>query len=233
MSKQNVDTLVSLRSVSKEYRAGTTTLLALNNVNINVQKGEFTVLAGASGSGKTTLLNVIGCLDAPTEGEVSVCGRNIMNMSDAERSDFRLTSLGFVFQAYNLIPVLSARENVEFPLVLMNYSAREAKSLALHMLDQLGIGELAEKRPNQMSGGQQQRVAVARALVHKPSIVLADEPTANLDSTNSEQLIQLMRTMNEQDGTTFIFASHDDRVIRQAKRTIIMEDGAIVSDTNN
>ncbi len=230
MNKPIPTSIVSLQQASKVYTAGNTKTTALNNISTQFQEGEFTVLAGASGSGKTTLLNIVGCLDSLDSGSVTVCGESVQAFSQTQRSDFRLRSLGFIFQAYNLIPVLSAQENVEFPLALMNVSKTEARERSLEMLTQLGIQDLAAKRPAQMSGGQQQRVAVARALVHQPTLVLADEPTANLDSENSQQLISLMRDMNQKFGTTFLFASHDERVIRQASRTITMEDGAIIRD---
>ena len=203
---------------------------ALNGVSMSISQHEFTVLAGASGSGKTTLLNTIGALDAPTRGEVFLDGSSLARLSAVKLADMRLHKIGFVFQAYNLIPVLSALENVSFPLVLQGMPDKERRERSLVMLEELGIADLAHKRPGEMSGGQQQRVAVARAIAGNPSVVLADEPTANLDSVTGKRLLDLMQDLNEKRGITFVFASHDQQVIERARRLLTMRDGNIIED---
>jgi putative ABC transport system ATP-binding protein len=200
---------------------------ALRGVNLSVEKGEFLVIAGPSGSGKTTLLNLLGALDKPTSGSIYFEENNLAEKTKKELSEIRLHKLGFVFQAYNLIPVLSAIENIEFSMMLLGIPEKERKSKALVLMDELGIKELADKRPNEMSGGQQQRVAVARAIVNNPTLVLADEPTANLDSKTGGNLLDLMQKMNEEKQITFIFSSHDKQVMDRAKRLIILKDGTI------
>ncbi len=195
-----------------------------------MRAGEFTVLAGPSGSGKTTLLNLLGGLDEPSAGEVFLAGRSLRELSRAELARERLDKLGFVFQAFNLIPVLSARENVEFVLELQGAPARERRERALAMLAEVGLAELADKRPLEMSGGQQQRVAVARAIVSRPRVVLADEPTANLDSQTAGRLIELMERLNHDHAVTFLFSTHDPLVIGKAHRVVRLRDGAVVAD---
>ncbi len=221
--------IVQTSGVTKIYRNNQMESPALQGVTFQVQPGEFSAIVGPSGSGKTTLLNLIGALDVPTEGRVQVLGHDIETLSKRRRSDLRLHSLGFVFQAYNLIPVLTARENVEFVLELQGVKGdRRARAQAL--LDQVGLAEFAERRPNQLSGGQQQRVAVARAVASKPKLVLADEPTANLDGENAELLLKLMKDLNEKQGITFLFSTHDARVVAHARRTVTLVDGRIDRD---
>jgi len=218
-------------NASKVYRAGAIETRALDFVSIAIETGEFSTLCGPSGSGKTTLLNLLGTLDRPTSGQILVDGEDTTEMGEAARAELRLRKLGFVFQSYNLVPVLSALENVEFVLLLQRVPrAERPRSRAMRFLDELGLGELAEKRPGQMSGGQQQRVAVARAIASEPEIVLADEPTANLDSKTAEDLLQLMLRMNRERGVTFLFSTHDPRVMEHARRIVRLVDGRIASD---
>ncbi|RMF73119.1 MAG: ABC transporter ATP-binding protein [Alphaproteobacteria bacterium] len=195
-----------------------------------IAAGEFTVLAGPSGSGKTTLLNLIGCLDQPTTGNIVIDGRDVSREPTAKLADFRRDHIGFVFQSYNLIPVLTALENAEFTLMLQGVPAAERRRRVSALFERLGIAGLEGRRPDDLSGGQQQRVAVARAIASNPSIVLADEPTANLDSATSAELLALMRQLNEEDGVTFLFSSHDPQVIEQARRVITLKDGRLVED---
>jgi len=203
---------------------------ALVDVDFDLSTGEFVSLAGPSGSGKSTLLNLIGGLDRPTSGEVRVDGVALSTLNEAELSDLRLNKIGFVFQAYNLIPVLSARENVEFIMQLQGVSVTERRERAAEMLDSLGIGDLAERRPGELSGGQQQRVAVARAIVTHPVLLLADEPSANLDSKTTEELLQLLTRINREHGVTILTATHDPVVMSYASRHVELRDGRIVSD---
>lgn len=205
-------------------------VLAVNNVDISIKQGEFTAIVGPSGSGKTTLLNMIGGLDNITQGSVEISGTNISSLSENELIDFRLQNIGFVFQAYNLIPVLTAKENVAFIMLLQGVSEKERQLRSEALLKEVGLEEKLDVRPNQLSGGQQQRVAVARALASKPSFILADEPTANLDSSSTTNLLNIMAEMNEKENVTFLFSTHDQRVIDRAKRIITIEDGKIISD---
>jgi putative ABC transport system ATP-binding protein len=214
----------------KDYATREITVRALDGVSLRIEPGEFSALAGPSGSGKTTLLNLLGTLDAPSRGRVLVQGVDTSQLSEAQRSDLRLRKLGFIFQAYNLIPVLSALENVEFVLLLQHVPRSERRARAAALLTELGLGELIEKRPPEMSGGQQQRVAVARAIASDPEIVLADEPTANLDSHTAESLLDLMARMNQERNVTFLFSTHDARVMGRARRLIRMVDGRIDAD---
>ena len=214
----------------KDYVTRSIRTRALAGVSVSIEEGEFSALAGPSGSGKTTLMNLLGTLDAPTEGTVRVDGTDVSRLSEAERSELRLRKLGFVFQAYNLIPVLTAAENVEFVLLLQGVPSAERRERAVSLLGDLGLEELADKRPPEMSGGQQQRVAVARAIASDPTIVLADEPTANLDSKTAEALLDLMLEMNRTRGVTFLFSTHDPRVMRRARRILHLSDAAIVRD---
>ena len=204
--------------------------VALDEVSIAIEGGEFSALCGPSGSGKTTLLNLLGTLDRPTRGRILVDGEDTTDMGEAARATLRLRKLGFVFQSYNLVPVLSALENVEFVLLLQGVPRAERRARAQRYLDELGLGELAHKRPGEMSGGQQQRVAVARAIASEPEIVLADEPTANLDSKTAEELLHLMLQMNQDRGVTFLFSTHDPRVMAHARRIVRLVDGRIASD---
>jgi putative ABC transport system ATP-binding protein len=206
---------------------------ALRGVSIAVYSGDFLVIAGPSGSGKTTLLNLLGALDKPSSGDILFEGRSLSSKTKSELSSLRLHRLGFIFQAYNLIPVLTAIENVEFSMMLLSVPESERRERALKVMGELGIGELADKRPNEMSGGQQQRVAVARAIVTNPSVVLADEPTANLDSTTGASLLDLMEHLNKEKGITFLFSSHDPQVIDRGKRLLILRDGIIESEQSS
>ncbi|AEN74436.1 ABC transporter ATP-binding protein [Rhodothermus marinus] len=223
----NPNAIVRAEQVTKIYDEGAVPVQALRGVSLTIEPGEFTVIAGPSGSGKTTLLNLLGALDVPTEGRVSFEGQDLSTLSRRERARLRLYKIGFVFQAYNLIPVLTALENVEFVLLLQGVPERERRRRALEVLEQLGIGELAHKRPHEMSGGQQQRVAVARAVVSHPRLVLADEPTANLDSATGARLLDLMEQLNRTQGVTFVFSSHDPQVIERGRRLLRLHDGRI------
>lgn len=217
-------------SLSKTYCEGPVDVHALRNINLEILPGEFTVIVGPSGSGKTTLLNMLGGLDTPSEGKVFVAGTDISNMTENELIDFRLHHIGFVFQAYNLIPVLTAEENVSFILDLQGRPASEIKSRAAEVLAEVGLADRAKNRPSELSGGQQQRVAVARALAARPQYVLADEPTANLDSATAFSLLDTMKRLNEEEKMTFLFSTHDPRVIDRASRVITLVDGEIASD---
>lgn len=222
--------IVSVQEVQREYTQGEFVVKALQGVSLDIEEGEFTVLMGPSGSGKSTLLNIIGGLDSPTSGSVQVEGTELSTMSEGELSDLRLHRLGFVFQAYNLIPVLSAYENTEFVPLMQGVSASERKERVMTVLSSVGLQGMEHRLPSEMSGGQQQRVAVARALAGNPVLILADEPTANLDSKTGHDLIDLMKRLNEKDNVTFLFATHDPKVMNAAKRVIKLEDGEIVED---
>ena len=221
---------VKCRGVSKVFSQGELAVHALTDIDLDIAAGEFVCLSGSSGSGKTTLLNMIGGLDVATAGEITVAGKRLDKMPMSELADLRLQHIGFVFQAYNLIPVLSARENVEFVMQLQGIEADQRRVNAMEILQQVGLTGMEDRRPAELSGGQQQRVAVARAIVSKPALILADEPTANLDSENSDKLMTLMRELNSQIGTTFIISTHDQGVMAFAKRLIRLHDGRIVSD---
>lgn len=227
--------LIRLKRVSKVYRAlvrGNASELApgvtaIEQLDLEFEKGEFSAIAGPSGSGKSTLLNLIGTIDAPTEGEIRFDGRDVTRLDEDALADFRLRSLGFVFQAYNLIPVLSAAENVEYPLALQGAARLVRRARALEALEWVGLAGLGDRRPDLLSGGQQQRVAVARAIVHRPAVVLADEPTANLDSKTAASLLDMMLDLNRKHGITFIFSSHDPTVLSRARRVIHLQDGRL------
>lgn len=223
--------LIELKNVSKTYRLGSQEIPALTDLSLTFDEGEFAVLAGPSGSGKTTALNLIGCLDRPTAGQVVVSGLDLGTASPRQLADFRLQHIGFIFQSYNLIPVLTAAENAEFTLMLQRVPKKSRRERVRKIFADLGIDGLEDRRPSDLSGGQQQRVAIARAMAAHPHVVLADEPTANLDSHTAEELLGLMRRLNQEKGTTFIFSSHDDRVISQARRVIRLEDGHLADDT--
>jgi putative ABC transport system ATP-binding protein len=225
-------TAVRCVDLCKTYRQGDQDIKALDHVSIEVEQGGFVCLSAPSGGGKTTLLNAIGGLDIPDSGEVWVAGQRIDEMSKGELADLRLSSIGFVFQAYNLIPVLTAQENVEFVMQVQGVPAAERLEKSLAILEEVGLQGLEDRRPAEMSGGQQQRVAVARAIVSRPALVLADEPTANLDSKTSDELMKLFTELNEHHNTTFVIATHDQRVMGYAKRLIRMLDGRIVDDIN-
>jgi putative ABC transport system ATP-binding protein len=223
-------TVLEARDLHKVYTARGVETLALRGVDLSIDEAEFTVLAGPSGSGKTTLLNLFGGLDVPSSGHVFLDGRDLAGLSGASLAELRLRKLGFVFQAYNLIPVLSARENVEFVMQLQGIDASERRRRAGELLDEVGLAELGAKRPLEMSGGQQQRVAVARAIASRPRVVLADEPTANLDSGTAEKLLALMEQLNRDRGLTFVFSTHDPLVMARARRVVRLQDGRIVGD---
>ena len=225
-------TIIRATNISKVYHKTAVPVRAVNNLSLNISEGEFTAIVGPSGCGKTTLLNILGGLDHPTEGKVEIAGTDISTMKDSELIDFRLRNIGFVFQAYNLIPVLTAMENVEFIMLLQKKSRKERHDRAMELLKRMDIADKANSKPSQLSGGQQQRVAVARALASKPRFILADEPTANLDSASTTNLLDLMAKMNEEQKATFVFSTHDQRVMDKARRIITLEDGAIVSDVS-
>ncbi len=222
--------VIKTENLVKTYTQGDYTIHAVNDVSLEIEKGEFTVICGPSGSGKTTLLNIMGGLDTPTSGKVIIHEQEITKLKGNQLIDFRLQNIGFVFQAYNLIPVLTAKENVGFVMLLQGKSENERKVRTEELLKAVGLEKEMKKKPTQMSGGQQQRVAVARALASRPQFILADEPTANLDSASTENLLDIMAKMNEEEGITFVFSTHDQRVIDRAKRVITVEDGKIIKD---
>ena len=219
---------VRLGRVVKTYRAGAVDVPALRGVTLGIRYRRFTTLIGASGSGKTTLLNLIGCIDRPTTGTVEVCGEDILSLDTNQIADFRARNIGFIFQNFSLVPVLSAYENVEYPLLLLGMKPAERHRRTREMLAAVGLEPQAKQRPNQLSGGQKQRVAIARALVKRPQIVLADEPTANLDSNTGASILQLMRQIQQDAGATFIFASHDPQLISHADETFTLRDGETI-----
>ena len=222
--------VIETNNLFKIYQQGEIEVKALNDVSINFKQGEFTAIVGPSGSGKTTFLNAIGGLDTPTSGKVIIHDTDITELKSNQLIDFRLRNIGFVFQAYNLIPVLTAKENVEFIMLMQGNSPAERKLRSDELLNAVGLGDKLDRRPGQLSGGQQQRVAAARALASKPQFVLADEPTANLDSTSTANLLDIMYRLNQEEKMTFIFSTHDQRVIDRAKRIITLEDGKVLSD---
>jgi putative ABC transport system ATP-binding protein len=219
--------IVRLRNITKSYRSGKTEVPALRGVSLSVEAGRFTMLVAPSGSGKSTLLNLIGCIDRPTSGVVEVAGRTIATLGDNALADFRAAKIGFIFQGFSLIPVLSAYENVEYPLLLTGIPAGARRRATLAMLEAVGLAEQKNRRPNELSGGQKQRVAIARALVKNPALVLADEPTANLDSETGAGIVSLMRRMQRDSKTTFVFATHDPHLISQADTIVVMRDGVL------
>ena len=214
----------------KTYKDSISEVHAVEDVNLTIEEGEFTAIVGPSGSGKTTLLNLIGGLDTPTSGELFVDGRDISRLKPKEMVDFRLHHIGFVFQAFNLIPVLSAKENVAFVMELQGVGRQERERRAVELLEAVGLGDRADSRPAKLSGGQQQRVAVARALASRPKVILADEPTANLDSKAAGKLLDMMEALNEREHVTFVFSTHDPRIVAKARRVITLEDGRIIHD---
>lgn len=223
-------TAISCKNLSKTFTQGDQTVIGLDNVSLDIESGDVVCLSGPSGSGKTTLLNAMGGLDTPDSGEISVGGMRVDLLNKGQRADMRLNKIGFVFQAYNLIPVLTAQENVEFVMQVQGVRAQERHEKSLAILNEVGLAGLENRRPAQLSGGQQQRVAVARAIVSEPTLVLADEPTANLDSTNAVQLIKLFLELNQKLGITFVIATHDTRVMSYCRRLITMVDGKIISN---
>ena len=222
--------LIETHDLVKTYRMGEHTLVALNKVNLNFKKGEFAGLVGPSGSGKTTLLNIVGSLDAPTSGSAVVMGKKVEDLSHKQAAALRNRHIGFIFQTFNLLPVYTVYENVEFPLLLLEYSSEERRRMTMDALEWVGLADRAKSKPAQLSGGQSQRVAIARAVVKKPALILADEPTANLDAENSYHILRTMESLNKQLETTFLFATHDEKVIRYLRRKITLIDGAVAKD---
>lgn len=223
--------IIEIRAVTKDYALGKTTVHALRGIGLDIPKGDLISIIGPSGSGKTTLLNIIGCIDTPTAGSVKVSGQEVSNLKDREITDLRLHRIGFIFQTFNLIPVLTALENVEFPLLLRKKESKTTiRKRSMQLLETVGLKDYFKHRPAELSGGQRQRVAIARALVSEPDIVLADEPTANLDSETGAQILNLMQEMNERLNTTFIFSTHDPNVLNYAKNVVKIKDGLIAKD---
>jgi putative ABC transport system ATP-binding protein len=227
---ENFMAIIEVKDVYKIYDETSIPVNAVNGINLKIEQGEFTAIVGPSGSGKTTLLNLIGGLDLPTKGDIVIEKTNLKDLKSRQLIDFRLNNIGFVFQAYNLIPVLTAKENTEFIMVLQNRPKEEREKKVKELLEIVGIGDKMDHKPGQLSGGQQQRVAVARALASQPKYIIADEPTANLDSTATNELLDLMLEMNKKFNTTFIFATHDQRVMDKARRIVTVEDGKLLKD---
>jgi len=223
--------IIEVKNLTKTYHDTEIPVHAVNGIDLNIEEGEFTAIVGPSGCGKTTLMNMIGGLEKPTSGEVRVDGSVMSELSSHDLIDFRLKNIGFVFQAYNLIPVLTAKENVEFIMQLQSWDKKKMDERTVSLLKSVGLEDKIHNKPNQLSGGQQQRVAVARALASKPKFVLADEPTANLDSSATNQLLDIMERLNREEKITFIFATHDQRVMDKARRVITLDDGKVISDT--
>lgn len=222
--------ILELKKVNKIYNSVEIKVHAVNDVTLDFVEAEFAAIVGPSGSGKTTLLNLIGGLDMPTSGEIIIDGTNLSQLKSSQLIDFRLKNIGFVFQSYNLIPVLTAKENVEFIMTLQKWPANKKNTRTIELLNAVGLGDRLNSRPSKLSGGQQQRVAVARALASKPKFVLADEPTANLDSKSATKLLEIMEKLNHEEKITFIFSTHDARVVKMAHRVITLEDGKVISD---
>ncbi|RPH33830.1 MAG: ABC transporter ATP-binding protein [Bacteroidales bacterium] len=222
--------VIELKNVEKVYNDSEIKVHAVRGVDLTFEQGEFTAIVGPSGSGKTTLLNMLGGLDKPTSGEIIIGGTKVSELKGSKLIDFRLHNIGFVFQSYNLIPVLSAKENVEFIMEMQGVPSKQRYLRAKELLESVGLGDRLDSRPNKLSGGQQQRVAVARALASKPKFILADEPTANLDTKSTENLLDIMEKLNHDAGMTFIFSTHDQRVVNKAHRVILLEDGVVTSD---
>ncbi|MCX5849802.1 MAG: ABC transporter ATP-binding protein [Deltaproteobacteria bacterium] len=221
--------LIEMKNITKDYYLGETVVHALRGIDLQIDKKEFVAIWGPSGSGKTTLLNLISAIDEPTSGELTIAGKDVRFLNDDQKSEHRNKTIGFIFQGFNLVPVLSALENVMLPLQIKGASSGEAKKQAMARLEEVGLSDLIYNRPAKMSGGQQQRVSIARALVNNPSLVIADEPTANLDSETARMIIELMRDLNEKDEVTFIFSTHDQRLLDKVKRSLRLEDGKIVN----
>ncbi len=222
--------IIEIKNLHKVYDQKTIPVNAINGINLSIESGEFTAIVGPSGSGKTTLLNILGGLDDPSEGDVTIDGVIVNKLGSRQKTNFRMNNIGFVFQAYNLIPVFTAKENVEFIMHLQGKDKKEREKRTMELLEAVGLGDRAHSRPNKLSGGQQQRVAVARALASKPKFILADEPTANLDSKSTENLLEIMEKLNREENITFIFSTHDQRVMQKAHRVITLVDGQIKSD---
>ncbi len=220
-----------IENVTRIFKTGDVETQALRGVSLTIEKGEFTALVGPSGSGKTTLLQLIGCLDQPTSGRVFINGKDVSKLNRNQRADMRRGTIGFIFQFFALIPTLTAYENVELPLLLNGKSAAERRQRVTSLLESVGLADRAHHRPDQLSGGEQQRVAIARALAPNPTLILADEPTANLDTANGQQVMETMTRLNQETGVTFVFATHDPRVIKFARRVITLRDGMVVEDS--
>ena len=225
--------VVKIENVTRVYQIGKLETQALRGVNLSIEGGEFTALVGPSGSGKTTLLQMIGCLDQPTSGQVIIGGKDVTKLNRNQRADMRRGTIGFIFQFFALIPTLTAYENVEMPLLLNGHSPKERQERVMELLKAVDLTDRANNRPDQLSGGQQQRVAIARALASKPTLILADEPTANLDTTNGKQVMDIMKKLNKETGVTFVFATHDPRVISYASRVVTLQDGLIEKDSSS
>jgi putative ABC transport system ATP-binding protein len=223
--------VAKIENVTRVYTVGKVETHALRGVNLTIESGEFTALVGPSGSGKTTLLQLLGCLDRPTSGRVIINGKDVSQLKRDQRADMRRGTIGFIFQFFALIPTLTAYENIEMPLLLNGLSAAERRARTTELLEAVGLGDRGASRPDQLSGGQQQRVAIARALAAKPSLILADEPTANLDTPNGQQVMETMTRLNKETGVTFVFATHDPRVIQYARRIITLRDGLVIEDS--
>jgi putative ABC transport system ATP-binding protein len=222
--------VTKIENVTRNYKIGKLETKALRGVTLSIQNGEFTALVGPSGSGKTTLLQLIGCLDQPTSGQVYINGKDVSKLNRNQRADMRRGTIGFIFQFFALIPTLTAYENIEMPLLLVGESASRRKERVTELLEAVELSDRAHHRPDQLSGGQQQRVAIARALATKPSLILADEPTANLDTPNGKQVMETMTRLNQETGVTFVFATHDPRVIEYARRVITLRDGVVIEN---
>ena len=222
--------VTKIENVTRVYKTGRVETQALRGVSLSIESGEFTALVGPSGSGKTTLLQLIGCLDQPTSGRVFINGKDVSKLNRNQRADMRRGTIGFIFQFFALIPTLTAYENVEMPLLLNHHSAAKRRERVMQLLEAVDLGDRTHHRPDQLSGGEQQRVAVARALAPKPALILADEPTANLDTTNGAQVMEIMTRLNQETGVTFVFATHDPRVIKYARRVVTLRDGLIVEN---
>ena len=225
--------MIETEELKKTYKQGSLKVKAVDNVNLKISDGEFTAIVGPSGSGKTTLLNCIGGLDNPTSGKVIIDGELISSYSSNQMIKFRLNNIGFVFQSYNLIPVLTAKENIEMVMLMQGYNKQDMEKRSSDLLNEVGMGDMSKRRPAELSGGQQQRVAVARSLASKPKFILADEPTANLDSKSTAKLLDIMSRLNKQEKITFVFSTHDQRVIDRARRVVTLEDGKIIKDIKN
>jgi putative ABC transport system ATP-binding protein len=225
--------VIEIKKLEKEYTDAEIRVKAINGIDLTIEEGEFTAVVGPSGSGKTTLLNLLGGLDKPTGGQIFINGTSINDLNDNQLINFRLNNIGFVFQAYNLIPVLSAGENIELIMELQGKSRNDRRKRSAELLEAVGLADRINSRPAKLSGGQQQRVAVARALASRPRFILADEPTANLDSISAQNLLEIMERLNHEERVTFIFSTHDPRVVRKAHRVITLEDGKILTDVKN
>lgn len=225
------NTIINLKNITKRFKVGDGEFTALNNINLNFQKGEFAGFVGPSGSGKTTLLNIIGSLDSPSEGQTLVMGKDVAKLSHRESADLRNYHIGFIFQVYNLLPVYTVYENVEFALLLQNHTKAERHKMVMEALDWVGLTDLADKKPDRISGGEGQRVAIARAMVKRPEILIADEPTANLDAENAHIILKMMKRLNDELNTTFLFSTHDEKVMQYMERIVHLRDGEVEKDS--